>query len=60
MRLRDIRTKKVLAEAVCSSHPAKGDSVGELAADNGAGLRDVVGDVAEFCADDYRHRVLGL
>jgi fermentation-respiration switch protein FrsA (DUF1100 family) len=60
LRLRDMRTKKVLAEAVCSSRPVTGESVGELAANNGAGLRDVVRGVAEFCADDYRHRVLGL
>ncbi len=60
LRLLDARTKKVLAEAVCSVRPAKGGPVEELAEDHAAGLRAQVEDVAEFCTDDYRHRVLGL
>ncbi len=60
LRLTDARTKKVLAEDICSSHPVTGQPVGELARDGAAGLKDELSGVVDYCAEEYRHRVLGL
>ena len=60
MELTDTRTHEVLARAMCVRHPVEGQSVGALAANRAAMVRDELRGVAEYCADDYRHRILGL
>jgi hypothetical protein len=60
LRLTDARTKRVLAEDTCTSHPVTGEPVSELASDGGAGLKDELKSVIDYCADEYRHRGLGL
>jgi hypothetical protein len=63
IRLIDLRTKETLAEGICSSHPLDhpdNPTFEQLRANISEPLRDAVQSVAEFCADDYRKRILGL
>jgi hypothetical protein len=59
----DLRTQKPIAQGICSSHPigaADDATFDEIRANNGQRLRDEVQATAQFCADDYRKRILGL
>jgi hypothetical protein len=63
LRLVDVRTAKTIAEGVCSSRPLDhpdNPSFDDLRANTSERLRDAIREVSEFCAEDYRTRILGL
>jgi hypothetical protein len=63
LRLIDARQRVVIAAASCTSIPVDTPdmpTVGELLANDGALLRGALKEMAEYCSDDYRKRVLGL
>ena len=63
VRLVDTRTRAVVAEGVCSSHPmdgAEAPSHDELLRNDGATLKDLVRSIRDFCLRDYRTRIFGL
>jgi hypothetical protein len=63
VRLVDTRTRAVLAEGICVFHPldgSDGPTRDQLLAKNADVLKQQLTSITDFCADDYRTRILGL
>ena len=63
IKLTDRRRNAVLAEGVCKIDPIPAAGVRsceDLVKNNGAALKESLKDVAQFCTEDYRTRLLGL
>jgi hypothetical protein len=63
LRLIDTRNQSVIAEGSCTFHPADSEdspSYDELMAADAALLKARFRALTQFCADDYRTRILGL
>jgi hypothetical protein len=63
LSLIDTRSKAVIAEGQCTGRPVdagESPSYDELMANDAAVLKDKFRGIEEYCADDYRTRILGL
>jgi hypothetical protein len=63
LKLTDRRRNAVLAEGICKIDPSPPEGVrscDDLVKNNGAALKESLRDVAQYCTEDYRTRLLGL